>query len=118
MSSHLTTTNLSLFSIPIYWTLALWPQAYSAFIIKSANNSNWNNANPRGSETIESYKKTVPAEVYGRFERAKAAHNNLMENAPLFIGSVVVGHIAQLSPSKSPSIRFLLFWFSLGGVLG
>jgi uncharacterized MAPEG superfamily protein len=61
-------------------------------VIKSANNKKWNNANPRGAETCELYKKVVPRDVFQRFERAEAAHKNLMEGAPWFIGAIVLGN--------------------------
>lgn len=46
--------------------------------MKKANNNKWNNANPRGSETDERYKKSVPAQIYATYERAEAAHKNGM----------------------------------------
>lgn len=64
--------------------------------VKNANNKKWNNANPRGLDTNAQYQKTCPTEVYARFERAEAAHKNLLENAPLFIGAVVVGNMMGL----------------------
>lgn len=65
--------------------------------IKSATNNQWNNANPRGVDTLSTYKQTVPAAVFARFERAEAAHRNLLEMAPLFVGAVVVGNMGGLS---------------------
>ena len=65
--------------------------------LKKANNGKFNNANPRGNDTLASYKKTVPSDVLGCFERAKAAHSNMMENAPFFVGAVLAGNMARLS---------------------
>jgi len=65
--------------------------------LKKANNGKFNNANPRGTDTIAAYKKTVPSDVLGCFERSKAAHANLMENAPFFIGAVLAGNMVGLS---------------------
>jgi uncharacterized MAPEG superfamily protein len=105
--------NYSLFSLPLYWIIALWPHGHAASslptsttpyyitnaksqvkLIQSANNKYWNNKNPRGAETNATYAKTVPAATYARFERAEAAHKNAMENAPFFIGAVVAGNMA------------------------
>jgi uncharacterized MAPEG superfamily protein len=69
--------------------------------LKNANNGNYNNVNPRGADTIAAYKKTVPSDVLGCFERAKATHSNMMENAPYFIGAVLAGNVAGLSPGES-----------------
>lgn len=68
-------------------------------IIKKSNNNKWNNHNPRSTETNDRYKKAVPSDVYAMYERAEAAHKNSIENAPLFIGAVLSGNLAGLSPS-------------------
>ncbi|KAF1841556.1 uncharacterized protein K460DRAFT_344463 [Cucurbitaria berberidis CBS 394.84] len=92
-------SNYSFYSIPIYWIVALYPHAYAAGVIKKANNNKWNNQSPRSTEANEQYKKSVPADVYATYERAEAAHKNAMENAPFFIGAVLAGNYAGLSPS-------------------
>jgi uncharacterized MAPEG superfamily protein len=71
--------------------------------LKKANNGRYNNANPRGADTLAMYKKTVPSDVMGCFERAKAAHANMMENAPFFIGAVLAGNMVGLSAGKQLS---------------
>ena len=38
----------------------------------------------------------MPAKVYGRYERAEAAHKNGMENLALFVGEVLAGNVAKL----------------------
>jgi uncharacterized MAPEG superfamily protein len=70
--------------------------------LKSANNGKWDNVNSRGTETVATYRKSVPAEVYARFERAEAAHKNGFENAPFFIGAVIAGNMAGLSAGMLP----------------
>jgi uncharacterized MAPEG superfamily protein len=65
--------------------------------LKKANNGKFNNANPRGAETLAAYKKTVPSDVLGLCERSKAAHANMMENAPFFVGAVLAGNMVGLS---------------------
>ncbi|KAF2867956.1 hypothetical protein BDV95DRAFT_501944 [Massariosphaeria phaeospora] len=88
--------NYVLYSVPIYWALALWPHAYAMRIMKSANNNKFDNVNPRGSEASAKYQKAIPAAVYTRFERAEAAHKNALESAPLFIGAVLAGTVVGL----------------------
>ncbi|KAF2275913.1 uncharacterized protein EI97DRAFT_458911 [Westerdykella ornata] len=90
------TPNLSLYAIPAYWLLALYPHAYAITLVKRANNNKWNNANPRGTSTTNTYQKCVPEATFARFERAEAAHKNLMENAPFVVGAVAVGNWAGL----------------------
>ncbi|KAF2192445.1 hypothetical protein K469DRAFT_735448 [Zopfia rhizophila CBS 207.26] len=91
--------NFSIYSIPVYWVMGLWPHIHGVRLIKKANNKKWDNCNPRGVDTAAKYQKSVPAEVFAKFERAEAAHKNMMENAPLFIGAVIAGNIAGLPAS-------------------
>lgn len=72
------------------------PHNYAISIITSANNGNWDNSNPRSSNWDAAIKAKVPAEVFGRYERAGAAHSNGMENLPLFCTAVVLGNMAGL----------------------
>jgi uncharacterized MAPEG superfamily protein len=65
-------------------------------LVKSANNNQFDNVNPRGAKA--SIQKSVPAEIFKTFERAEAAHKNSLENAPLFIGAVLAGNLAGVSP--------------------
>lgn len=68
--------------------------------MRKANNKKWNNANPRGTDTNEAYKKAVPAEVFGRYERAEAAHKNMLENSPLYIGAVIIANVMGLPTGR------------------
>jgi hypothetical protein len=110
--------NYSIYSIPVYWLLALVPHVYAVrqvhdrfhhvesnfppqvSLMKSANNQKWNNVNPRGVDTNETYKKAVGSEVFARFERGEAAHKNMLENAPLLIGAVTIGNVVRLDACK------------------
>jgi hypothetical protein len=127
-------SNYSLYAIPAYWLIALYPHVYAVRhitlniphrvsslptlgpfcrslallircmqmrLIKSSNNNNWNNHNPHSIDTAPAYKSCVPTACYARFERAEAAHHNGMENAPFFIGAVVVGNMVGLRACKS-----------------
>jgi uncharacterized MAPEG superfamily protein len=70
-------------------------------LIQTANPKTWNNANPRGQDTNSAYKKSVPADVFAAYERAEAAHKNLLENAPLFVGAVLAGCYAGVDSGES-----------------
>jgi len=91
--------NLSFFAIPAYWVLTLLPHSYAISIMKKANNGRWNNSNPRSSKWDATLRESTPAEVYGRYGKAEAAHKNGMENLPIFVGAVLAGNIANVSTS-------------------
>ncbi|KAF2503037.1 hypothetical protein BU16DRAFT_521667 [Lophium mytilinum] len=91
--------NYSVYGIPAYYVLTLFPHTYAQQIIKNASNGYWDNRNPKGVDLLTQYKKSVPAAVFAKFERATAAHNNGMENMALFIGAVLVGNMAKLDSS-------------------
>ncbi|KAH6878431.1 hypothetical protein BKA58DRAFT_466114 [Alternaria rosae] len=88
--------NYSLHAIPIYWVIALYPHAYSQGLFKAATNGQRNNTNPRGTSTLEHYRKCTPEAIYAEAERAEACHQNSMENAPFFIGAVLAGNAVGL----------------------
>ena len=91
--------NYSIYAIPAFVVLALFPHAYATRIIKNANNKKWDNANPRSAALKENAKKSVPASIYARYERAEGAHANSMENLPLLIGAIILGNMAKLPVS-------------------
>ncbi|CZR58421.1 uncharacterized protein PAC_08313 [Phialocephala subalpina] len=89
-------TNLSFYAIPVYYSLTMIPHAYATLMMKKANNGRWNNASPNSTAWVESLRKSTPADVFSRYERAKACHRNGMENFPLFVGAVLAGNLAKL----------------------
>ena len=91
--------NFSLYAIPAFVVLTLFPHAYALRIIKNANNQKWDNSNPRSTALKESARKSVPASVYARYERAEATHANSMESLPLLIGAIILGNMAKLPVS-------------------
>ena len=94
--TRMASTNYSLYAVPAYYVLSLLPHQYAVSTIKAANNGRWNNANSRSSNWIEQIQKSVPAEVFGRYERAEAAHKNSMENLVVFYTALVLGNMAHL----------------------
>lgn len=105
MSSIVPAANYSLYVIPAFYVLNLAPHAYGATILKNANNGNADNANPRTH--LRSLKKSTPREIYGRYERAQAAHNNGLENLPLIAAAVICGNMARLDPSTLNTVAGL-----------
>ena len=92
-------TNYSVFAIPAYLAITIIPHGYGQTIIKNANNQHWDSANPRSTAWNDTVKKAVPASTFARYERAKAAHANGMENFPLLIGAIILGNVAKLPSS-------------------
>ncbi|KAM0802432.1 hypothetical protein BDR22DRAFT_803250 [Usnea florida] len=86
----MTTSNYSIYAIPAYFILALGPQLYSNTLIKI------DTVNPRGTSFSESRKKSLDKATLARFERARSAHLNALENLPLFASAVICANIAGL----------------------
>jgi hypothetical protein len=110
----MTTTNYSFYAIPAVWIISLYPHLYAVSllvlpthgqliyefqsgIIKKVDRTLWNNHNLRSTTLHEQRQKSMPADVYARYERAEAAHMNGMENVPMFVGAVLAGNIVGLS---------------------
>lgn len=91
--------NYSLYAVPAYIVLAMFPHAYAISTIKSANNGRWDNSNPRSPAYNEKIQKSVPAAIFSKFERAEAAHKNGMENLAIFCTTIILGNMAQLPTS-------------------
>ena len=83
------------------------PHAYAVAIIKSSNNGRWDNSNPRSPAWNEKIHKTTPSDIFGRFERAEAAHKNGMESLAIFCTSVILGNIAELPANKLNAVAGL-----------
>ena len=90
------TPNYSLFTIIAYMVLAAVPHAYSVCLIGSNNNWKWDNASPRSQNNRSNVSKSVPNEVYRKFERCRAAHDNMLENMAFVIGGILAGIMCKL----------------------
>ena len=89
-------SNYSLFAIPAYMVVAVIPHAYSVYLIGSNNNWKWDNASPRSTNNKSNCSKTVPSAVYRKFERCRAAHDNMLENMAFVVGGILSGVICKL----------------------
>lgn len=92
----MTTTNYSVYSIPVYFLLNFAPHIYSVLLITDRSPARYNNANPTAPSNQESFRKRATAATYSRWERARAAHSNGYENFPLLVAAVVLGNMAKL----------------------
>ena len=80
-ASPATAPNYALLSIPAYMVIAQLPHAYSVYLITSNNNWKWDNASPRSTSNKAHVEKSVPKDCYRKFERCRAAHDNMFENS-------------------------------------
>ncbi|RDW66758.1 hypothetical protein BP5796_09507 [Coleophoma crateriformis] len=88
-------SNYSVYAIPAYFVLTLFPHQYALYTISRAQKKGfaiYDNRNPRGSWT-ENLKASVPADVFATYERAEAAHKNGYESFPLICTAVILGMI-------------------------
>ncbi|KAL8646132.1 MAG: hypothetical protein Q9226_007001 [Calogaya cf. arnoldii] len=90
-------TNYTVYSIVVYFVLNFIPHTYSTLIFSDGSTKNWDNANPKSAAVREKFQKRVSAATYLRWERARAAHNNGIENFPLLIAAVILGNMAKLN---------------------
>lgn len=72
------------------------PHIYSVFLFTDSKPARWNNANPKATSNLDSFRKRAHAATYSRWERARAAHSNGYENLPLLVAAVVLGNMAKL----------------------
>jgi len=92
----MSTPNYSIYALPAFFVIALAPQAYSTAFINRATNNRFDNANPRGQSSQQVYQKSTDAATWAKYERARAAHSNAMENLPLFFAAVICANMAGL----------------------
>lgn len=111
----MTTLNYSIYAIPAFYILALVPQIYSTVLIYRATNGRFDNVNPRGASFSEVCKKSLDKATLGRFERAKAAHNNALESLPLFASAVICANMAGLEKGMMNSVRSFTYILRLFG---
>lgn len=90
------TPNYSVHALTAFYVMAFVPHLYSVALIYRATNGRQNNVNPRGVSSLETYQKSCDKATYARYERARAAHANALENLPLFAAAVICANIAGL----------------------
>lgn len=109
MTSNFPNFNLSLYTVPAVWALALAPRIYSIGLYNksTSNPSDQISPSPRGFKDIIANDHTIPPSTRARLIRAEGASLNGMENLGLYAAAVVIGNAAGLD-------RTLLNRLSLG----
>lgn len=96
MFSFFYNSNYSLYTIPLYYIVALYPHAYGVGMVRRSM-KRWDYANPRSVEWNTAIEQGMSKEEFAEFERAEAAHKNGMENFPIFASALILGTVVKLS---------------------
>lgn len=83
--------HLAILSIPAYYILSLLPHAYASSLVNNPSR----NISPRSSKTTSTLEQKLGPTLFARWERAEAAHQNSLENLPLFAAAVLAGVLAE-----------------------
>lgn len=97
MSSLLTKTNISLYTLPISWILCLLPRFYAAQLYVSSTSKPLDLLLPRALAARASADPALQHATRDRIVRAEAAQANGLENVGYFAAAVVAGNVAGLS---------------------
>ena len=92
-------TNFSLYALPAYYLLSLYPHMAALRIATNNRPTTWDNRNPRAVELKANLQAKLPRDTYLKWERAEAASANAFENQALFFGAVIVGNVVGLEKS-------------------
>jgi uncharacterized MAPEG superfamily protein len=85
--------SLPVFTIPLYYMLALYPHASAGLSIYTQRL--YDNRNPKGTEQQATLNQKLSPRDLAAYERAESCHRNHMENMPLFVAAVFAGLLAE-----------------------
>jgi uncharacterized MAPEG superfamily protein len=88
--------NLSFYTIPVAWTVALLPHSYTIWLYQKSTSKPYDNRQPRNLVQTINSQPNLDADTKGRIARAQMAQQNGFENIGLFAAAVVAGNMAQL----------------------
>jgi len=94
MPSILSSTNLSLYTIPAAWVLSIAPHFYAM----SLSGKKFDARTPRQLISSLENDQTVDTATKGLIARAEGAQQNNFENLGVFAAAVVAGNLALASP--------------------
>jgi uncharacterized MAPEG superfamily protein len=96
----LTRDNLSIYTIPAAFVVALLPRFFSSNAYKAATGKQMNTLNPRRFVQDIENDQALDSKTKGRILRAESAQANGFETLGLFAAAVVAGNAAGLSPTR------------------
>ena len=94
--TYLTTTNLSLYTLPLAWLLCLTPRLYNAILYTTRSGKPLDLVNPRSLPSKASTDPLLTPRLKNRIIRAEAAMQNGLENVGYFAAAVVAANMAGL----------------------
>jgi uncharacterized MAPEG superfamily protein len=97
MSSLITKTNISLYTLPVSWILCLLPRFYAAYTYTTSTSKPLDMLLPRALAARASADPALQHATRDRIVRAEAAQANGLENVGYFAAAVVAGNMAGLN---------------------
>lgn len=97
MTSYLHTQNLSLYTLPAAWFIALMPRVFAMRTFVTATGRGMDTTYPRGLAERAASDPALSSETKSRIIRAEAAQANGFENVGYFAAAVVAGNFAGVS---------------------
>jgi uncharacterized MAPEG superfamily protein len=97
MSSLISETNISLYTLPASWILCLLPRFYAAYLYTTSTSKPIDLLLPRALAARASVDPALQHATRDRIVRAEAAQANGLENVGYFAAAVVAGNVAGLS---------------------
>jgi uncharacterized MAPEG superfamily protein len=94
---NLTTTNISLYTIPAAYILAIAPHFYSIATYESTTSKKFDNRHPRSLPHQLEADQALDKATKQRILRAEAAQQNGFENLGLFASAVVAANVAGVN---------------------
>ena len=110
MSSLIAETNVSLYTLPVFWILCLLPRFYAAYTYTTSTSKPLDMLLPRALAARASADPALQHATRDRIVRAEAAQANGLENVGYFAAAVVAGNMAGLSKTvvNCLSVGYLL----------
>jgi uncharacterized MAPEG superfamily protein len=96
MASGFYSSNISFYTIPIAWALALGPHVYAVQLYQKASSRHFDNTQPRSLTQMVAGNQSIDSATKGRIIRAESAQANGFENVGLFAAAVIAGNMANL----------------------
>ena|ERR1044071_6496171 len=96
--------NYSFFTLPATVLIAYYPHVLKGYLI-ARQTGKWNNVSPR--ENVSKAQKQMTESAWRKAKRCEAAHNNGLENFPIFATAVV--SIGLSFKTCLPSFSFSFF---------
>ncbi|KAB8627257.1 hypothetical protein FH972_026090 [Carpinus fangiana] len=89
-------TNYSVYALPLYYLLGILPHGVAIIIASGGNPGKWDNRNPRAAGLKANLTKRLGPAKFARYERAESAHYNTLESFPLLATAVILANLAHL----------------------